>query len=238
MYSAGRDGDLRDVWRRVTGEIPIEKSSDTSAKGKIMTVLGKEQLIEHSIDDITAEISIIGKYLRDHGAKKVALYLPNSIELLAALFAGAFYGFSPVLIPYNQPHPTLVELLSRTGADTLIAQAGSVPLDVVSQGVSGLREVIWTVEKTSRHMDWNEVPEGIGGKIDVSVWHQLIQDQKNGPPQLPTTTEKAPNLVFLWQGGLSDSFEVVEFTQQVRSPLSTHFITANQYRTFLLPLVH
>jgi acyl-CoA synthetase (AMP-forming)/AMP-acid ligase II len=214
MYSAGKDGDLRDIWRRVTGEIPLEKGAETSKEGKILTVFGKEQITDHNIAEISKEISIIGKHLKDHGAKKVAIYLPNSVEFLAALFAGAFYGFSPILIPYNQPQPTLIELLIRTGADSLIAEAGSIPLHDVSKGVSGLRQVIWTVEKTSRHMDWNEVPEGIGGKIDVSVWHQLVQDQKNGSPQLPSDNEKAANVVFLWQEGTSKSAEIVEFTQQ------------------------
>ncbi|KAF2276464.1 uncharacterized protein EI97DRAFT_433295 [Westerdykella ornata] len=214
MYSTGKNGDLRHIWQRVTGEIPLEKGSESSPRGKIMTVFGKEDIIDHDIDHLTAEIKVIGKHLKDHGAKRVALYLPNSVEQLAAIFAGAFYGFSPILIPYNQPHPTVIELLIRAGADSLIAQAGSVPLDDVSRGVSGLRQVIWTVEKTSRHMDWNEVPEGIGGKVDVSVWHDLVQDQRNTPPALPTDTEKAPGIVFLWQDGLSKSVEVVEFTQQ------------------------
>jgi acyl-CoA synthetase (AMP-forming)/AMP-acid ligase II len=215
MYSAGRDGDLRDIWRRVTGEIPLEKGSDSNKQGKILTVMGKEEVIEHKIEDVTAEIKVIGKYLSDHGAKRVALYLPNSLEFLAALFAGAFYGFSPILIPYNQPHQTLIELLIRTGADSLIAQAGSVPLDDVGKGVSGLRQVIWTVEKTSRHMDWNEVPEGIGGKLDVSVWHQLVQDQRSADSRLPSDTVKAPSVVFLWQQGIRKSAEIVEFTQNV-----------------------
>ena len=191
MYSAGKDGDLRDIWRRITGELPLDKNASSSGSAKILTVFGKEDMTDHSVADIAKEISIIGKHLKDHGAKRVAIYLPNSVEFLVALFAGAFYGFSPILIPYNQPHPTLIDLLNQTGADSLIAEAGSVPLADVSAGVAGLRQVIWTVEKTSRHMDWNEVPEGIGGKIDVSVWHQLIQDQKNASAELPSDDTNA-----------------------------------------------
>ncbi|KAF2744911.1 hypothetical protein M011DRAFT_479384 [Sporormia fimetaria CBS 119925] len=226
MYSSGKDGDLRDIWRRVTGEIPLEKSSDATTKGKIMTVLGKEQVIDHDITELTAEISIVGKHLKDHGSKRVALYLPNSVEFLVALFAGAFYGFTPILIPYNQSHPTFIELLNRSGADALVAQAGSIPLEDVTKSVSGLRQVIWTVERTSRHMDWNEVPEGIGGKVDVSVWHQLVQDQRSGAPALPNGTEKAPGVAFLWQEGLSKSVEIVEFSQQNLSAATGALISA------------
>ncbi|CAN9079869.1 unnamed protein product [Alternaria alternata] len=214
MYSAGKDGDLRDIWRRVTGEIPLEKGAKSSGTANIMTVFGKEGVTEHKVQDITKEIAILGKHLQERGAKRVAIYLPNSLEFLAALFAGAFYGFTPILIPYNQPHQTLVDLLRQTGADAMIAEAGSVPLSEVGQGVSSLRSVIWTVEKTSRHMDWSEVPEGIGGKIDVAVWHELVQEQKSAPTALPSTSEKPPNVVFLWQEAVGKPAEVVEFTQQ------------------------
>jgi len=226
MYSAGIDGDLRDIWRRVTGEIPLERGATSSGTATIMTVYGKQGIEEHKIDAVTKEIAIVGKHLKDHGAKRVAIYLPNSVEFLAALFAGAFYGFTPILIPYNQPHTTLVEFLVRTQADALVAEAGSIPLADVSKTVPALRQIIWTVEKTSRHMDWSEVPEGIGGKIDVSVWHELVQDQKNGSAQLPTTKEKAPGVVFLWQEAVGKPAEIVDFTQQNLAAAVGSLITA------------
>lgn len=223
MYSAGKDGDLRDIWRRAMGEIPLEKGASSTGTANIMTVFGKDGVSEHKIDLITKDIAVIGRHLQQHGAKRVAIYMPNSVEFLAALFAGAFYGFTPILIPYNQPHPTLVELLVRSKADTLIAEAGSIPLADITQGASALRQIIWTVEKTSRHMDWSEVPEGIGGKIDVSVWHELVQDQKNGAEAvLPSTTEKPPSVVFLWQEAVGKSAQLVEFTQQVRTCAPTN----------------
>ncbi|PVI04339.1 hypothetical protein DM02DRAFT_611596 [Periconia macrospinosa] len=213
MYTAGRDGDLRDIWRRVTGEIPLERGQSSSGTAKIMSVFGKD-ITDHSIADLTKEINAIGKHLQDHGAKRVAIYLPNGVDFLLALFAGAFYGFSPVLIPYNQPHPTLIELLNHADVDSLISNAGAIPLEDVKKGVSGLRNIVWTVEKPKRHMDWNEVPEGIGGKIDVSVWHQLVQDQKNASTSLPQDAGKAPNVVFLWQEAVGKPAQIIEFTQQ------------------------
>jgi len=214
-YTAGRDGDLRDVWRRVTGEIPLEKDGGTGKTGKIQTVFGKEKLTEHNIADITRDINIIGKHLKEHGANRVAIYLPNSVEFLATVFAASFYGFTPILIPYNQPHSTLVALLNQTKADSIVAAAGSLPLADVSNGVNGLRQIIWTVEKTSRHVDWNEVPEGIGGKVDVTVWHELVQDSKVQSTELSTTAagSKPANIVFLWQAKPGDPAEHVEFTQ-------------------------
>ncbi|KAH9882670.1 hypothetical protein J1614_000906 [Plenodomus biglobosus] len=227
MYSAGKDGDLRDIWKRVTGEIPLERGATSSGTAKLMTVMGKDGVSEHSIEDMTKEIAIIGSHLKDHGAKRVAVYLPNSVEFLAVLFAAAFYGFTPILIPYNQPHPTLVQLLVSTGADSLIAAAGSIPLAEVGKGASSLRQIVWTVEKTSRHMDWSEVPEGIGGKIDVSVWHELVQEHKaSADIQLPENKDKAPSIAFLWQETVGKPAEIVDFTQQNLTAAVGALITA------------
>jgi hypothetical protein len=235
MYSAGKDGDLRDIWRRVTGEIPLEKKASSSGTATIVTVLGKEDITEHNIAGISKEIAIVGKHLQEHNAKRVAVYLPNSLEFLAVLFAGAFYGFTPILIPYNQPHATLVELLQATGADSLVAEAGSVPLADVTRSVPGLRQIVWTVEKTSRHMDWSEVPEGIGGKVDVSVWHELVQDSKHTEHALPSEGGKAPGVVFLWQEAVGKPAEIVEFTQQVGTSVLCKDCILNFTRTSPLP---
>ena len=51
-----------------------------------MTVLGKEQIVEHGIDDLSKEIGIIGRHLKSGGVKKVAVYLPNSVEYLMVIF--------------------------------------------------------------------------------------------------------------------------------------------------------
>jgi hypothetical protein len=48
-WSRGRDGDLRDVWRRViTGKLDKE-GKETGEKGKILTILGSEKVIEHGL---------------------------------------------------------------------------------------------------------------------------------------------------------------------------------------------
>ena len=75
-YSAGRDGDLRDIWRMFV-------NGGEHGKGKIMTVFGKEEVVEHDTAVVSKEMNVVGRRL--HG-KKVALYLPNSIEYLTALF--------------------------------------------------------------------------------------------------------------------------------------------------------
>ena len=42
-WSRGRDGDLRDIWRKVV------EGGENGAKGKIVTVLGTENVIEHKL---------------------------------------------------------------------------------------------------------------------------------------------------------------------------------------------
>lgn len=84
-----RDGDLRDVWRKVLGDLPADQGEAKRSPGKILTVLGKE-VVEHNFDEITKEINILGSYIKEHGGQRVAVYLPNSIELLTTVF-----GMSP-----------------------------------------------------------------------------------------------------------------------------------------------
>lgn len=85
-WASGKDGDLRDVWREV------QRGGTTGADGKeipagvIMTVLGKEEIEEHDIKDLSRQIQIMGRHFKESGAKSVAIYLPNSIEFLLTVF--------------------------------------------------------------------------------------------------------------------------------------------------------
>jgi hypothetical protein len=47
-WSQGRDGDLRDVWRRVVSGTP-EGEASAKGKGKIFTVLGTEKVTDHNL---------------------------------------------------------------------------------------------------------------------------------------------------------------------------------------------
>lgn len=80
-WAAGKDGDLRDVWREV-----LKGGTDGLSKGRIMTVLGKEDLVQHDVEQLTTEIVVMGKHLKDAGVTKVAVYLPNCVEYLMAVF--------------------------------------------------------------------------------------------------------------------------------------------------------
>jgi hypothetical protein len=221
-YAGGKDGDLRDVWRRVTGEIPLEQPRGSSVppsgstRGKILTIYGKEEVVEHDINEVSQEIHVVGDHIRKNGGSRVAIYLPNSVEFLAALFACSFYGLTPILIPYNLPQATIIQLLAKTKADVLIAEAGSLPLAEVSKGHKSLKQVLWVVEKTSRHMDWTEVPDDIGGKIEVLVWHQLVQDSQGTSPAVPDIkSDDLGQIVTVWLGKPGSTPEIVEFTHRV-----------------------
>ena len=96
-YAGGKDGDLRDVWKRVTGALPLEipvvpgqagqkEEAKEVRKGAIFTVLGKEKVIQHDVDSLTKDIVAIGAALKERGSKRVAVYLPNSVELLSIVF--------------------------------------------------------------------------------------------------------------------------------------------------------
>ncbi len=92
--------------------------------------------------------------------------------------AAAFYGFRPVLVPHNLQTDILIAHLKQVKPDFLIAEAGALEIDSVVAACSSLKHVIWVAKEGSRHMDWNVVPEGAGGKVEVVVWHELVDERK------------------------------------------------------------
>ncbi|KAA8634437.1 hypothetical protein SMACR_03238 [Sordaria macrospora] len=190
-WARGRDGDLRDIWRQAVAGVQ-EDGPNKGAKGKILSVFGTE-----------------------HGGSRVAIYIPNSVELLAALFACAFYNLTAVVLPFDQPEEDVISVLRRSGADTVITAPGCFPFDLVAKHYPSLRQLIWIVEEGSRHMDWNEVPEGTGSSVNVSTWHEIIGDSPAaaGRELPPLEGQKEPSDVILfWQYKSGIPSEMVTFT--------------------------
>ncbi|KAK3117217.1 hypothetical protein LTR53_001644 [Teratosphaeriaceae sp. CCFEE 6253] len=217
-WASGKDGDLRDVWREVQRGGTTEDDGKEIPAGLIMTVLGKEEVVEHDVGKVSKEIGIMGRHMKDAGVKKVAIYLPNSMEYLSTIFACAFYGLTPVLLPYNLPHQKAYELINSTGADALICAAGNLPLDDLAVQCSNINLLTWVVEKTSRHMDWNGTPDAASGRLAVSVWHDIVAEQKStASAELPANDQGATpgDLISVWQStDISAKPDIVTFTQR------------------------
>jgi hypothetical protein len=48
-WARGRDGDLRDIWRKVINGPTDENGNSKGEKGRILTILGSEHVIEHNL---------------------------------------------------------------------------------------------------------------------------------------------------------------------------------------------
>lgn len=90
-WSGGRDGDLRDIWRQAARGVTKEDGSTSGEKGKITTILGKEKVVHRDLDSITQEINVIGQHVKSSNGKIAAVYLSNSVELLACVFGKCCY---------------------------------------------------------------------------------------------------------------------------------------------------
>lgn len=103
-------------------------------------------------------------------------------------------------------------------ADVLIAEAGALELSSLVESTPSLANVIWVVKAGNRHMDWNEVPEGIGGKIEVSTWHELVDDGKGAvSPDLPPSEKSSTTkpLITFWPSKGGEVGQLVELTSGV-----------------------
>ncbi|KAK3297488.1 uncharacterized protein B0H64DRAFT_319031 [Chaetomium fimeti] len=213
-WSRGRDGDLRDIWRQAVAGVQ-EDGPTKGATGRILTVLGTDKAIEHQLGDITRQINLIGQHIADQGGNRVAIYLPNSVELIATLFACAFYDLTAVILPFDEPVDAIISMLRRSAADTVVTAPGSFPFDVVVNSYPALRQLIWVVDEGSKHMDWNEVPQGTGSSVNVSTWQDIINDSPvDAGKNLPRLDEQeAPrDVTVFWQSKPGQQEEMVRFT--------------------------
>ncbi|KAF4628052.1 hypothetical protein G7Y89_g10100 [Cudoniella acicularis] len=191
-WSRGRDGDLRDIWRKVVTGGLDQEGKETGEKSRLLTILGSEQVIEHDTADITRQINLIGQHIKQNGGHNVAIYLPNSVEFLATLFACAFHDLTAILVPYDQPVDKIISLLQQSKADTVVAPVGSFPFDIINKSYPALQQLIWVVDEGSKHMDWNEVPKGTGGPVNVSTWQEIVQDATpTAGTELPAVDRKS-----------------------------------------------
>lgn len=86
-WTSGKDGDLRDVWKRaVSGPVDAEGKPTGGEAGKVITTYGKEEVIEYSFAKLSCEINAVGQHMKAHGGSRVAIHMHNSVELLVTLF--------------------------------------------------------------------------------------------------------------------------------------------------------
>ncbi|KAI1812338.1 hypothetical protein GGS20DRAFT_587630 [Poronia punctata] len=213
-WAQGRDGDLRDIWRKAVAG--TSEDDGPKGKGRILTVLGTEKVVEHKLDGITRQINLIGQHISSQGGSKVAIYLPNSVEFIATLFACGFYNLTAVLLPYDESEATIISMLRQSGADTVVTCPGAFPFDSVVKSYPALRQLVWVVDEGSKHLDWNEVPKGMGGKVNVSTWQDILSDHpQSAGAALPAEdhTTDAPDVIMFWKNDDDTVEEMVRFTQ-------------------------
>jgi len=213
-WSRGRDGDLRDVWRRALTGVPEEDGSNVGKKGRVLTVMGTEQVLEHELADVTRQINLIGQHISQQGGTRVAIYLPNSLEFMATLFACSFHNLIAILLPFDQSDEAIVDMLRRSSADAIVTAPGSFPFDTIVKQYPSLRQLIWVVDEGNKHLDWNEVPKGMGGSVNVSSWSEILQDSPaTAGTELPAPSDVAPNdIVTFWLSKSGEVKEMVKFT--------------------------
>lgn len=174
-----------------------------------------QNILTGNIDAITRQINLIGHHILDQGGNRVAIYLPNSVEFIATLFACSFYNLTAILIPFDQSDDAVISMLRRSAADTVVTAPGSFPFDRVVKNYPALRQLVWVVDEGSNHMDWNEVPQGVGGSVNVSTWQDIVNDQSqaSGLELPPLEGQKEPrDVTIFWESKAGSMEEMVRFT--------------------------
>ena len=88
-WAPGRNGDIRDIWRKAASGPTGENGEPEGEPGRLMTVFGRMDVEQHDFTTLSKQINSFGTYAKKHGGGTVAINLPNSIELLVSLFGKA-----------------------------------------------------------------------------------------------------------------------------------------------------
>ena len=133
--------------------------------------------------------------------------------LLMYVLASVFYGITPVLVPHDQPHDVLLEILRETRVDKLLAPAGTISAERLQKACPSIKEVIWVVEETSRQLDW----KSSSSALTATTWHDVIEAGQETASNSPPESDDAPVPAILAVERKKDSksFDVVEYSQAV-----------------------
>ena len=214
-WTSGRDGDLRDIWRRAVQGPTNDDGSPTGEKAKIVTVLGRETVIENEIKDLTQDMNAVGSHLQQAGSKKVAICLSNSVEFLQSTFATAFYGSSPTLVPFGLTQVQTTDLLSQAAPDALIAEAGTLDLSSISSSCPSLKHVILVARAGGEHVDWSETSAEISKKLKVTTWADVVKPETASEDVPAVDKDSTVGTVSTFWPTPDQKFTLVEYTQKV-----------------------
>lgn len=126
-----------------------------------------------------------------------------------------FYDVTPILVPLHLSFETLVDILHSTNADILIAPAGTVPAEHLAMSCPNVKQAIWVVEESSRHMDFGANPSKT---LTAVEWHEIVHGAESSDTasdlDLPSN-QGLPNVISIYQKKQPTSYNVIEFTQKV-----------------------
>ena len=93
------------MWKRAaTGPVDADGKPTGGEAGKVITTYGKEEVIEYDFAKLSSEINAVGQHMKAHGGSRVAIHMPNSVELLVTFFGR--------LVKYPSQIRQLIELCS------------------------------------------------------------------------------------------------------------------------------
>jgi hypothetical protein len=103
----------------------------------------------------------------------------------------------------------------------LIAEAGALDLSLVAKDNKQLSQVIWVAKLGSRHMDWNDVPGDVKSTLEVAVWHELVEENKDlAGLDIPSWEPNSPtqSVTTVWPSA-TQGFDFIEYQSEVRFSL-------------------
>lgn len=135
-----------------------------------------------------------------------------STSLCLHCTAAAFYGFTPVLIPYGLPEDVVIQLIQLANAEFVVGTAGSIPSDEMRKHCKMIKGALWIVDRANREVDFTEP-----GK-NVHAWHEILEKYgSETTSDLPENVaeQSPPGITSIWLAENPKHGELVTFAQSV-----------------------
>jgi len=127
--------------------------------------------------------------------------------------AGAFYGFTVILVPYEQDLQRLIKDLQNTKADALIAGAGHFSASAITTECSEVVEIMWVVPPSSQHLKFGD------DSSSETTWHELVRKEysaaSNDLSMVHGPEGELPHVITFWTNASPPEHEIQIFEQKV-----------------------
>lgn len=113
----------------------------------------------------------------------------------------------------------LSELIAKANPDFFVGEAGAASIESLIDRASNIHHCVWVVKAGNEHMGWDQTPDNLQGRVEVTTWNGLVEERKSittsDVPPLDKDIKVSPMFAFYHTQG--HGYKLFEYTSEVIS---------------------